>query len=486
MSCRSLVWPLACVTLLGAVTFAAAAQAHSWPAFHAAPPTVQAVIPDEHGMPQCLILTDHDALVLKWNHDMYQRDIYVERASVLSRRSHFSGDAFDDKRPCADYTALAARLTDKDSKWTPGSAVLFGVSLSAWTQAALLQISKGGNIFHSETTATQYLTTHLLGSYTRAVDQDLSRKFGMGFTAEIYRAFLQRRPEYQTFATRVETHMPDAPTALSQRTAGWTIMLANGYMNGVHNDRLKPLEDLLRGDGLNVVVFKMDTIGPMKANVPLLKAQIIAQAETSDKLILMGASKGAPELLQAIVALAQDNPNVVARIKGVVNLSGMMDGSFLLDWGNKFPQKIFVEAQMKKGAKSMGVDLKTMDGLWDMTSKALAKVIPETLPHLPDSAVYFNVLGVPGDNGLVRDKAIETLQGAASRTQVGMHGANDGYIEFPGTEIPNDLGLSLYTITFNSSHVLLDGWYGKHDLNDAIERTAVLRALFSAILDLID
>lgn len=436
---------------------------------------------DQNGMPRCLE-TQGGGLLFIWNKaDRYSRKIRAIRIQDIPVRFYESP-----RRPCQDWNSYNVGGVPR-IEVPQGAAEIDGVSLPVTVQLALEQIRLGGKKY-----ATPDENESLLESsepFTRKRNRQLMRDYGIGFANRAYQASVENKPENQAFSGLVKAYLrnEEAAPALSQRMAGITVLLVPGYMQSPKNDRLSALRGFLGSMGLDIQMAPIVPTGDVASNSKIVARHLTDLLSENRSVILMGGSKGVPEMLSALAQVEQARKGLGAQAPGkvisVVNLAGMISGSFIVDWGKSWPQRWVVLNQLKTAAEDLGVEWVSDEGFENMGTEFLTSWTKGYLPLLPKDIPYFSVLGVPRRDGLVRDKEISSLQGEWSRKFYAPHGGNDGYIEFPGTSLPAGVFPRHYELVFDSSHILLDGYFEGLDLSFPENQKRTFGALFQAVMD---
>jgi hypothetical protein len=124
-----------------------------------------------------------------------------------------------------------------------------------------------------------------------------------------------------------------------------------------------------------------------------------------------------------------------------------------------------------------------MEDLTDARIRFFYQQIQST--GLPQGTDYISVVGiVPGD-GLTSDSGIEPIQDAITRPFIDV-GANDGYVEYPGTQFPPELAPRNYTIPVDASHVFIDGTFDGENLSSTKNRRTVIGAVAKQIGEMLE
>jgi hypothetical protein len=128
----------------------------------------------------------------------------------------------------------------------------------------------------------------------------------------------------------VESPVPGSGSApvLDVSKSGLTAAVVPGIGYGCIEEWLRPgtsIHDHLRRYGYDIRMIEVDALSGTGANAKRIRDAVMAMPETATgaRLVLIGYSKGAPDMLEAIVSY----PEIRSRIAGVVTLAGAVRGS---------------------------------------------------------------------------------------------------------------------------------------------------------------
>jgi hypothetical protein len=166
-------------------------------------------------------------------------------------------------------------------------------------------------------------------------------------------------------------------------------------------------------------------------------------------------------------------------------MSGVYGPSFAFDWVSRIPQWWLIRPKMLAGLRKDGANVRSFAGFFDLRTREMGlfrqKIKKQPLPR---DVLYLNVVGARGDDGLASDPAVSTVQNKLIRKQLSGYGANDGYIEYPGTMFPEDWAPHVVTAVVDGSHALIDGTLGgAWRLNVESDSRRVAVALLGALID---
>jgi hypothetical protein len=250
------------------------------------------------------------------------------------------------------------------------------------------------------------------------------------------------------------------------------------------------LVDNLRTAGMAVKVVRTNSYDPIAKNAGIVRSALDMELRAGKNVILVGLSKGGSESLLALSMLTsklegKDKPAGYGKVEAYLGLSGVYGGSFLVDYAGQMPQQLIFGQVLKNEYRNDGKTLPSLDGVLDIRSENMDSVMSQVARNgLPQETTYFSILGTIAGNGLAaKGNDIRRLQDELIRARLEKFGANDGYIEYPGTAIPQKLVRKSFAATMNSSHALVDGTF----LNEPVVggKDNVVNAISISVLQLI-
>jgi hypothetical protein len=141
----------------------------------------------------------------------------------------------------------------------------------------------------------------------------------------------------------------------------------------------------IRSQGYDMRIMKVDALSGSATNARLIRDEIMAMPEEAGppRLVLMGYSKGTPDILEAVV----DYPEIRSRIAAVVSAAGAVGGSLLANdatQGQADMMTHFPGATCKSGDQDAVRSLRT-----DVRRQWLAE------HPLPSDIRYYSVVTLP-------------------------------------------------------------------------------------------
>jgi len=475
------VWNYLGVGLLS-VSISAAASAAT------AAATVPAVIiKDEGGMPRCFQSSQnpYQGFVIGWNKSQqYYRDIEILAFNDYRTREFVMG-----LPSCANWKELVnaidtLRTRNAQFEIIPTQAIEHrGLLLGAEAVFQMHMIRNGSNAIPNPPLVADYLRANPIGRFTKEVNRELSYRYGMPFAAALYREWRENRPSERAFRQRVlNLAQKSSSTNLGAIYRGHKVVVVRGFAEGDYSGRTYELTELLRS--LNVSVERIQTGGfaAMADNVGRIAVDLEARLRNGERLVLIGASKGVPELFAALAQLNVEQQNWPGHVEAVISISGNIGGSFLAEWATTSGAWSSVESRLRQEIDApSSVDLRrTVESL---TPAYVQRFLAPVWSRLPKRTRYFDLSAVLRTEGAVKDKFVTNMQRELfNRWFFPMHGANEGYVEYPGTDLPEDKLSQVYHLTFDASHSVLDGRIGPYVLTDPGTQERVLSAIMTAVI----
>jgi hypothetical protein len=457
---------------------------------------------DSNGMPLCLLRADGNEFVrLEWKRDLYERDVYGEKMPRMGLVAQTGSQEVDLYQTYCQNTVRqdegSASISKSRQKVTAGQTTVLGYTIDDATSALLAQVRVGGIVAlaASEATPAQYLAAHPITTYTVELNREITQKYGMGFSAGVYKAFIESQPKNAALKARVMSYVSgikplDTDSKIADRFKGYTLAIVRGYaFNLGNNARYAAMIQDLIDAGFNVKVLDNTPYGTVDDNHTIVLQELKALIAQGQKVILIPASKGGPEALSAVSDLATEMGSDFKGVVAVISLSSMVSGSLPVDWAARpliWPiiRPILYKEFNKQGGQLTSLSM--MDSFKDMSTSYLTPFYEQHPIAVAKGPIYINLVGTPLGNGLAADPGVLQVQNSVIRPFLSKDcGASDGYVEFPGTEVPATDGITSYSLAFDASHVILDGSLEGHSMSDDGSRKVVLTSILSALGDML-
>jgi hypothetical protein len=319
-----------------------------------------------------------------------------------------------------------------------------------------------------------------LESYSREFNYEMSRRFGMEFTALLFERWLERQPGNRELRERILERHSTGSAAVGRRYRGVQVYVASGYLEPPDSSRVQAFVEDLKALGLQVHSLPQDSTDGVRENSLRIAHYLRGALARGERILLVGASKGAGEALGALAELGDTSGG--GRILGHLNLSGTLLGSFLADWatGIVFPA---VSYKIRQEARDSGVPLQEVwNGLHSQTTSYLEDFMNERKDRLIRGIPYFDVVGIASQDVYREESFVRRLRDQLLDTNIfPLHGANDGYLEYPAMVIPPSWGLWSRQIVFHASHMIYDGSFNGISMQDMDARRRLLAAMMDVI-----
>jgi uncharacterized membrane protein len=244
--------------------------------------------------------------------------------------------------------------------------------------------------------------------------------------------------------------------------------------------------------GYEVIMAETDAFGTLEQNERIMLDIFEAQIALNKKVILIGTCVGLVASLSALEQIkAKTNQEPLA---GIINIAGMLKGSFAVSWATKMPQWFFIKRGLYKEYKSKGGapdKLSALEAMKDFRYERIGGFM-QKVGHVGTlAAKTINFVSILPHDGLGRDRSgIRRMQDEVIRPNIkkGTYGANDGIIEYPGTVLDDKLTGKNMSLIFESSHNFLDGYFesfGKRfDLRKDEERRLIFGSVIQSFLEI--
>ncbi|MBL7714119.1 MAG: hypothetical protein JNL01_01550 [Bdellovibrionales bacterium] len=437
------------------------------------------------GFRKCIPLESDRNLFLIWNEsDLYAREI----------KYRISG------HPCSNYS----RVVNRRGLFKTLKPDQTDIHLSKRTLAELDQVRRGATEpLDPEMTAFQFIRKNPIYNFTVESNQVLTAKYGHGFSQDVYREWVRiQGPNaivqdqlFSRFQQMQGMSREQRNQHLRQANPTNAVLLVALGLNWEEEpnedsrDYVVAFFDLVRSLGIDVKILHRERYGTLEVNHDLLVPQIRDVLSQGRDVILYGLSKGAPEILSAaseVVGPYLDSNRHQTRLPmGWGRVSGAFLGSPMI--GGAFVARAFGKRE-RPGFRNffsfIGFDdvAGTLNVLPSMSPKSMDRWMAPVYEKLPDDVRYLTASGVIGGNGLlVDDTTGMNAFISMNRKYRFSKAANDGFIEFPGTQLPVKKFTDSPLVLIQASHMILDGYWNGVSLRDTETRHAAFTTFLSAI-----
>lgn len=160
--------------------------------------------------------------------------------------------------------------------------------------------------------------------------------------------------------------------------------------------------------GVETVLVETDENGAVEDNAAVTARAISDHAAAGRDLIVVSASKSAAEVG---LALSQLGPAAAARVRGWLNVVGILRGSPLADWAMSWPRRGLTTVSLATSGFGS-------DGLASMTTQRSRERFRRL--SVPEHVIVVNYIGIPL-SGTISDRAQRNY------LRLRGHGPNDGF-----------------------------------------------------------
>jgi hypothetical protein len=370
----------------------------------------------------------------------------------------------------------------------PDTEDVFGYKLPQEMRRAFDQVRAGGNLFRSEITPAEFMANHPIPTFDHDTNIWLTKNYGPEFSGQIYKYIRDNQPDNKWARETILNFIADKNSvnfSLGEHFKGIKLLIAKGYLDGPKTSPSLPLAKMLQERGMVVEYFETESSAPVDTNAKIIADNLKERLQRGERVVVWGLSKGVTELLAALSVIQplidSKDGNSAGRVEGVISTSGVVGGSFLADWAAKYPQYLGVNYFVRRFAKNEGVPMSNVRAALRSLGKSfIDSYVFNGNTILPQSPVYVELSGVSANNnGYAADPDLKKFQKKVFDSPFfPAHSANDGFLEYPGTEIPRALVSKLYQITFTASHRIMDGTYEGYPMTDPQARDLVLSSIF--------
>lgn len=407
---------------------------------------------------------------------------------VLSRKikTHWSF------RECSDRSKI---LIEKDIIWNNLDDRDFNY-IPVDVLQGLMQVEQKGNFLRKEFTAEEYLKNHPIEDYTLELNRELSRKYGQIFSAKVFNAFVQTKKVNKDLLNNIladfknkNTNTSTPPFKKLKGKIKLVVSFGLGWKEGYGMNVPYYIEDFLndmKSLGLDVAFMKKNPFGSVEGNIEKLIPELKKALENGEDIIFVSLCKGTPELLAAEAELMRSldgDSKKSGKILGHINLSGMLTGAIFSDFAEEVIMPKMIAPLMKlvpfAGIRDTGM---MVDALSYMKSSVIQDTIQMAQPHLDKNIFYINVTGAPMSTQVLEGDSPMKMVVEYSAKKKFIDGANDGFLELPGTLIPKEISENQATLMLDSTHLLSDGQLHGYRIDDKNTRRSLYFSIVKEIL----
>jgi hypothetical protein len=444
--------------------------------------------------PRCLETASGLNVFLRWNDaDRYARTVEATR----------------DDRSCASWRTV---VRERQQGWVvihDDDRTIFGTPLSAELVADLAAIRDGANVVDGATVDQVATDIIARGGFTLEDNIALTDRYGHGFVGSVYQktVFAERKNAWafevleRDMARTVALGEAAALQEMQAKSQNLVVMVSMGagWSHIVDEHTVPYVKDFIetvKSIGVEVDVLERDTFGDVEENAVHLQKKVEAYLDAGKDLVLFGLCKGTPELFAAAARATASSLDEAGaqtrrsagrgRVVGAINMSGMMSGLVFGDWLAPYETPLalsgaVLSAVPLRSAREVGSYMKMVPQLTTPRIEAFTKTF---VTKLPKDAVYIDVVGVVPDDGLLkRDIGAMGPFINTDRERDLAKASNDGFLRYPGNELPRGVAVRHYVVVMSGSHMLFDGAFGPWSMESLDNQRALFRAAVRFVVD---
>jgi hypothetical protein len=444
--------------------------------------------------PRCLVIESGLHVFLRWNDaDRYARTIEATR----------------DERSCADWRTV---VREREQGWVvveDDDRAIFGTPLGPDLVADLAAIRDGANVTDGATVDEVAAAIAARGGFTLEDNIALTDRYGHGFVGAVYQRTVFAEPKNawafqvleRDMARTVALGEAAALQEMKAKSPNLVVMVSMGAGWGhvVDEHTVPYVRDFIttvKSIGVDVDVLERDIFGDVEENAARLQQKVEQYLDSGKDVVLFGLCKGSPELFAAAAratASSLDEAGAQTRRKagrgrvvGAINMSGMMTGLVFGDWLAPYESLLAISGAVfaalpLRTTREVGSYMKMVPQLTTPRIEAFAKTF---VTKLPKDAVYIDVVGVVPDDGLLkRDIGAMGPFINTDRARDLAKASNDGFLRYPGNELPRDVAVRHYVVVMTGSHMLFDGAFGPWSMESLDNQRALFRAAVRFVVD---
>ena len=336
----------------------------------------------------------------------------------------------------------------------------------------------------------QYIRQHNITSYNSKTNQVISNEKGKYFSAKVFKKIIENDPTNTELHKLVQNEL--AHKILLDKKLTNTILIINmglGWDDRDYKNQPEYVQNFIneiKTLGLETIFLERFAYGPIENNIEIIKPQLTKFLKSGKDIIFLSLCKGTPELLISLAEITRDNPELKKPIKGYLNMSGMLGGTFFskdrLDLNLIQKYDPYIEIGLGPNPKSIDRFL-SINALHYMTNKRVQKNLERVgdfqMPELP----VINVTGViTSDFMIKKGTPLKMFLTYNNNTKLYPY-ANDGFLEVSHTLFSKEIFPKERTLLLESTHLLADGNFEQFDLADKKTRIEFYHALFQALIN---
>ncbi|MGE3759075.1 MAG: hypothetical protein AB7H97_15035 [Pseudobdellovibrionaceae bacterium] len=210
-----------------------------------------------------------------------------------------------------DWSKYPLRPTDKDS----------------------IRQAEEGAFEYATMTPAEYWERNKKDEFTREENKEITERFGPFFSSLVFKEYIMEDPKNVAFASNLKRnfHTEDKKEFFGPRFDKVRVLIAPGYMEDPKSSHVQAMIYAMKKGGVDVVQLEMNSLNDLNRNSNDILKHLKSELKSGRSIIMMGASKGVPEILAALIKAKQQGISL-NNVKAFVGISGTVRGSFLADW----------------------------------------------------------------------------------------------------------------------------------------------------------
>jgi hypothetical protein len=456
------------------------------------------VVYDQNGLPRCFENPLHAGrgTLLIWKaKEKYQRVINAIALEQIDTASYTS-----EGRSCDDWQGLLFDAIRGNPRAVVAASanVVNSLRLPPKAVLGLQEISGGANEFHAEQSGADYLSHHPIGKFTVETNRALTARFGVGFAASIYKSWVLSQSRNSWFSKEVYSDLPEIKVSkgstLGSQFKKRVVMLVKGLGNDqISTKRYDFLPAMLGGFGVPLQTIATTGYGRVSENAARVTQKLDETLSRGADVILISLSKGTLESTLAVSELnakleGNKRPAGYGHLRAFISLSGVYGSSFLVDFATEPVLSLLTDYFVSSDYEDHGQKAPAiLPGLRDISDQFVPAIQARISSNgLPQKTNYVSVVSIIPKDGLSPDEGIGPLQNNIVRPFLSDAGANDGYIEYPQTQIPSAWASKTYVLPVDASHVFIDGEFMGERFANSEERQSVIGSILHVVGNILD
>ena len=275
------------------------------------------------------------------------------------------------------------------------------------------------------------------GEALRQLAEQFSTDFAtIHFVARVYNIPANRRVQdaFRAFVEKLTTPAGIPAASVPETYRSYVLAFVPGY--AYKKDRTTGADfarqrQILAKQGFRTLLIETDELGPVEQNAAIVAREIVRLGQRHEKVVVVSASKGGPEVALALGERLP--PESLAHVRAWISVGGLLRGSPYADQALQWPKRWFAEIVLALQGLRPGV-------ISNLSTKARKPAFARL--SFPKHILTLQYVGVPlsghiGESTRGRYQALRPL------------GPNDGLTLLgdelvPGGLVVTDLGLDHY------------------------------------------